>query len=58
VKLDDPVHNWNVSALNFEHDDLTNPDRVLYFVGQEEEISTVECRFHASTERINKTSQQ
>ena len=48
MKLDNSMHNGNISAVNLEHDDLPCSDRILAIVGQKQEIATIESRLHAT----------
>ena len=37
-----PVHDWDVSAIDLEDDDLSHPDVLLLVVGQEEKVSSLQ----------------
>lgn len=50
VHFDHAMYDWNVSALHLEHNNLAHPHGLLSVVCEQEEIATVECRFHAPAE--------
>ena len=37
-----PVHDWDVSAIDLEDNDLSHPDVLLLVVGQEEKVSSLQ----------------
>ena len=49
VHFDDPVHNGDVPAFDFENEDLPCFDWLRVVVGEEEEVTTIEGRLHATT---------
>ena len=54
MQIEDSMHNWYISAINFEHNDISNSDRIFPVIGEEEEVSPVECRFHTTTVKHHK----
>ena len=49
MHFDDPVHNGDVPAFDFENEDLPCFDWLRVVVGEEEEVTTIEGRLHATT---------
>ena len=49
MQLDDPVDDGDVPAFNLEDEDFTSLQWFLLIVGQEEKITTIECRLHTPT---------
>ena len=37
-----PVHDWDISAIDLEDNDLSHPDVLLLVVGQEEKVSSLQ----------------
>jgi hypothetical protein len=50
MQLNDSVNNWNVSSFNFKHNDFTNANRLFGIVGKEQQVTSVESRFHRSAQ--------
>lgn len=50
MKLEHPVDDGDVPPLHFEDHNVPDTDRVLLVVGQEEQVTPVECWLHAPTE--------
>lgn len=46
------MYDWDLSAFYPEDNNLSNSDGVLYPVGQEQEVSSVESWLHATTEIV------
>lgn len=44
------VHDWDLSAFYPEDDNLSDSDGILYPVGQEQQVSSVEGWLHTATE--------
>ena len=50
MKLYHPVHNGDISTINFENHNFPSSDWVLPIVGQKEEVASEESRLHTATE--------
>jgi hypothetical protein len=46
MKFKDTMHDRYVSSFHLEHDDISNIERFVIVVGQEEQISSMKSRFH------------
>ena len=46
VQLYDPVHDRNVAALDLEHHNVAGLQWVVFIVGEEEQIASIERRLH------------
>lgn len=54
MNLQYSVYYWDLSAFYPEHNNLSNPDGILYPIGEKQEVSSVECWLHTSTEMKNR----
>lgn len=50
--LHDPVHDWYIRSRDLVHRDVADVVPLLRGVGKEEQVSTVECGFHRSTDKV------
>lgn len=50
VQFNDPMHNWNIPTINFEHDNFTNTNRFLAIVCKKQQIATMKGWLHTATE--------
>lgn len=48
VQLEHSMHDRNVPSLDLKNNDLSDPNRLVRIVGQEEQVASMECRFHAA----------
>ena len=49
MDLDDAMYNGDVPILHLEDEYLPSLHRVLPIVGEEEKVTSIECRLHATT---------
>ena len=54
MRLGHPMYNGNISSRDFVHGDIADIVPLLRRVGEEEQVSTVECGFHRSADKVRR----
>ena len=55
MHFDNPVYNGDVPSFNVEHYNLSYSDGIIMQVGKKQEVTTVKCWFHTTTEVTKQT---
>ena len=51
VYLDDSMNNRDFTTLHLEHDNFTDSHWLIVVICEEEQVSSMKCRLHATTEQ-------
>lgn len=49
MNFDDTMYDRYISAIYFEYNNLSGSDGLIMVIGEEQEVSSIECWLHAST---------